>query len=100
MCFKLKQGKEIITQVICVRGIEHARQGSTKRSEVPKRSAVRNAPTLAQQGTRPKEKIKTLSALQQIGLKFKTTKILTSYVQPKVLCVVVKYRYNQVITVR
>ncbi|MCS7076551.1 MAG: hypothetical protein NZ455_07580 [Bacteroidia bacterium] len=28
--------------------------GSTKRSEVPKRSVVRNAPTLAQQGTRPR----------------------------------------------
>ncbi|MCS7078051.1 MAG: hypothetical protein NZ455_15170 [Bacteroidia bacterium] len=31
--------------------------GSTKRSEVPKRSVVRNAPTLAQQGARPRNKI-------------------------------------------
>ncbi|MCS7029855.1 MAG: hypothetical protein NZ519_13950, partial [Bacteroidia bacterium] len=45
--FNLKQGKDITAQVICVRGIEHARQGSTKPSEVPKRSVVRNAPTLA-----------------------------------------------------
>ncbi|MCS7027140.1 MAG: hypothetical protein NZ519_00090 [Bacteroidia bacterium] len=29
--FKLKQGKDIIAQVICVRGMEHARKGSTKR---------------------------------------------------------------------
>ncbi|MCS7027722.1 MAG: hypothetical protein NZ519_03060 [Bacteroidia bacterium] len=29
--FKLKQGKDITAQVICVRGMEHARKGSTKR---------------------------------------------------------------------
>ncbi|MCS7029718.1 MAG: hypothetical protein NZ519_13240 [Bacteroidia bacterium] len=43
----------------CVRGMEHARKGSTKRSEVPKRSAVRNAPTLAPaRGTPKKIKLK------------------------------------------
>ncbi|MCS7028800.1 MAG: hypothetical protein NZ519_08545 [Bacteroidia bacterium] len=47
MYFKLKQDKDIIGYVICVRGMEHARKGSTKRSEVPKRSVVRNAPTRA-----------------------------------------------------
>ncbi|MCS7027787.1 MAG: hypothetical protein NZ519_03385 [Bacteroidia bacterium] len=53
--FNLKQGKDIIAQVICVRGMKHARQGSAKRSEAPKRSAVRNAPTLALARGTPKK---------------------------------------------
>ncbi|MDW8303005.1 MAG: hypothetical protein RML38_11135, partial [Bacteroidia bacterium] len=56
-------GKDIIAKVNCVRGMEHARQGSTKRSEVPKRSAVRNAPTLASARGTPKNKITIQSYL-------------------------------------
>ncbi|MCS7027668.1 MAG: hypothetical protein NZ519_02785 [Bacteroidia bacterium] len=44
MYFKIKQGKDIIAQVICVRGMEHARKGSTKRSEVPKRKRSAECP--------------------------------------------------------
>ncbi|MCS7077175.1 MAG: hypothetical protein NZ455_10725 [Bacteroidia bacterium] len=39
-----------------MRGMEHARQGSAKRSEAPKRSVVRNAPTLALARGTPKNK--------------------------------------------
>ncbi|MCS7027263.1 MAG: hypothetical protein NZ519_00725 [Bacteroidia bacterium] len=53
--FKHKQGRDIIAKVVRVRGMEHARKGSTKRSEVPKRSAVRNAPTLASARGTPKK---------------------------------------------
>ncbi|MDW8348245.1 MAG: hypothetical protein RML94_14885 [Bacteroidia bacterium] len=35
--------------------MEHARKGSTKRSEVPKRSVVRNAPTRAPARDTPKK---------------------------------------------
>ncbi|MCS7028488.1 MAG: hypothetical protein NZ519_06935, partial [Bacteroidia bacterium] len=38
--FKLKQGKDMIAQVICVRGMEHAvRQCEAQRSTEAKRSA-------------------------------------------------------------
>ncbi|MCS7028541.1 MAG: hypothetical protein NZ519_07205, partial [Bacteroidia bacterium] len=42
--FKLKQGKDITTQVICVRGMKHARKGSAKRSEAPKRKRSAECP--------------------------------------------------------
>ncbi|MCS7027659.1 MAG: hypothetical protein NZ519_02740 [Bacteroidia bacterium] len=53
--FKLKQGKDITAQAICVRGMEHAVRQYEALAKYRSESAVRNAPTLASARGTPKK---------------------------------------------
>ncbi|MCS7029170.1 MAG: hypothetical protein NZ519_10460 [Bacteroidia bacterium] len=55
MYFRLKQGKDIIAQVICVRGMEHADRQCVALAKHRSDSVVRNAPTLALARGTPKK---------------------------------------------
>ncbi|MCS7028312.1 MAG: hypothetical protein NZ519_06045 [Bacteroidia bacterium] len=55
MYFKLKQGKDMIAQVICVRGMEHAVRQYEALAKYRSVSVVRNAPTRALARGTPKK---------------------------------------------